>query len=101
MRLALDALHAGEESAATLMIANISRQSPFADWKFFIRGLAAYYRDDPETMRGNWDRLGRDLHTEVDPDLCVALGAAVQGALINRHRLGLTKFRGRTRSSEL
>ena len=28
-------------------------------------------------------RLGRELHTEVDPDLCVALGAAVQGGLIN------------------
>jgi molecular chaperone DnaK len=28
-------------------------------------------------------RLGRELHTEVDPDLCVAMGAAVQGGLIN------------------
>jgi molecular chaperone DnaK len=28
-------------------------------------------------------RLGRELHTEVDPDLCVALGAAIQGGLIN------------------
>ncbi len=28
-------------------------------------------------------RLGRELHTEVDPDLCVAMGAAIQGGLIN------------------
>ncbi len=28
-------------------------------------------------------RVGRELHTEVDPDLCVAMGAAVQGGLIN------------------
>ena len=28
-------------------------------------------------------RLERELHTEVDPDLCVAMGAAVQGGLIN------------------
>lgn len=28
------------------------------------------------------DRLGLPLRTDVDPDLCVALGAAVQGALI-------------------
>ena len=28
-------------------------------------------------------RLGRELHTEVDPDLCVALGAAIQGGLIS------------------
>ena len=27
-------------------------------------------------------RLGLPLHTDVDPDLCVAMGAAVQGALI-------------------
>jgi len=28
------------------------------------------------------DRLGRPVHSEVEPDLAVALGAAVQGALI-------------------
>ena len=28
------------------------------------------------------DRLGRPLHAEIEPDLAVALGAAVQGALI-------------------
>mgnify|MGYP002631631277 CR=1 FL=1 len=31
------------------------------------------------------DRLGLPLHTDVDPDLCVALGASVQGALIAGH----------------
>ena len=29
------------------------------------------------------DRLGLPLHTEVDPDLCVAMGAAMQGAIIS------------------
>ncbi len=33
-------------------------------------------------------RLGRELHTEVDPDLCVAMGAAVQGGLINGFDVG-------------
>jgi molecular chaperone DnaK len=28
------------------------------------------------------ERLGQEAHSEVDPDLCVALGAAVQGAMI-------------------
>src|SRR6202041_2586918 len=28
------------------------------------------------------ERLGRPVHTEIEPDLAVALGAAVQGALI-------------------
>jgi molecular chaperone DnaK len=31
------------------------------------------------------DRLGLPLHTDVDPDLCVAAGAAVQAALIAGH----------------
>lgn len=28
------------------------------------------------------ERLGQEAHAEVDPDLCVALGAAIQGAMI-------------------
>lgn len=28
------------------------------------------------------DRLGQPVHAEVDPDLCVAMGAAIQGGLI-------------------
>ena len=28
------------------------------------------------------EQMDRSLHTEVDPDLCVAMGAAIQGALI-------------------
>jgi molecular chaperone DnaK len=28
------------------------------------------------------DRLGQPAHSEVDPDLCVAMGAAIQGAII-------------------
>jgi molecular chaperone DnaK len=28
------------------------------------------------------ERLGQEAHAEVDPDLCVAMGAAVQGAMI-------------------
>ena len=53
----LDALCAGDEAAATAALADVPRNSPFADWRYFVRGLAAYYRHDDEQMRANWDRL--------------------------------------------
>ena len=28
------------------------------------------------------EQLGQPIHAEVDPDLCVAMGAAIQGGLI-------------------
>jgi len=34
------------------------------------------------------DRLGRPVHAEIEPDLAVALGAAVQGALIAGQEVG-------------
>lgn len=34
------------------------------------------------------DRLGRPAHREINPDLCVALGAAVQGAIIGGSDVG-------------
>ena len=36
---------------------DIARASPLADWKYFVRGLAAYYRQDAAEMQANWDRL--------------------------------------------
>ena len=60
VRAALDALAAGDENAAMAALGDVSRNSPFADWKFFVRGLAAYYRRDDEAMRANWDRLAAD-----------------------------------------
>lgn len=34
------------------------------------------------------DQLGKPIHTEVDPDLCVSMGAAIQGGLIAGQDLG-------------
>ncbi len=60
IRAALEAVERGDESAALECLQDIPRQSPFADWKFFVRGLMAYYRRDMESMKGNWDRLDTD-----------------------------------------
>jgi tetratricopeptide (TPR) repeat protein len=57
-RSALAALgDGGDESAALAGLRDVPRSSPFGDWKVFARGLAAYYRRDPDAMRANWDRL--------------------------------------------
>jgi len=57
VQAALRALDAGDESDAVARLKNVGRSSPFADWKYFVRGLAAYYREDASEMRANWDRL--------------------------------------------
>ncbi len=58
VRSCLEALEDGrpdEEALAPLR--DIPRHSPFADWKLFARGLAAYHRGDLDEMRANWGRL--------------------------------------------
>jgi hypothetical protein len=57
VRAALDALYVGDEAAALATLNDVSRNSPFADWKLFVRGLAAYYRHDVGAMSANWGRL--------------------------------------------
>ena len=57
IRRALAALETGDEAEAMAALKDIARASPFADWKYFVRGLAAYYRQDAAEMQANWDRL--------------------------------------------
>jgi len=57
IRGALESLQAGDEKAAREQLQAISRRSPLADWKLFVRGLDAYYRHDADAMRANWNRL--------------------------------------------
>jgi len=57
VRRALAALEAGDDAQATAALKDIPRGSPFADWKYLVRGLAAYYREDAAGMAANWERL--------------------------------------------
>ncbi len=36
---------------------DVSRRSPLADWRLFVRGLAAYYQGAIESAQHNWSRL--------------------------------------------
>ena len=57
IRSALSALDADDRSRLVGSLKDIARNSPFADWKYFVRGLTAYYRQDLAETRANWDRL--------------------------------------------
>ena len=57
IRSALEAVERGNELAALAQLKGLPRQSPLADWKFFVRGLIAYYRRDESDMLANWNRL--------------------------------------------
>ena len=68
IRAALEAVHREDETVALGHLKNIPRQSLFADWKYFVRGLIAYYRREKTDLAANWDRL--------DPDRAAARIAA-------------------------
>lgn len=57
VREAFDALERGDEAQAIELLKEVPRNSPFADWKLFVRGLAAYFRCHRDEMAANWDRL--------------------------------------------
>ncbi len=57
VRAALESLYRGDEAAALDQLKEMPRSSPFADWRFFIRGLAAYYRGEASEVQTHWDRL--------------------------------------------
>ena len=57
VREALRDVERGEDAAAVERLAAIGRKSPFADWRLFVRGLAAHYADEVERVEANWSRL--------------------------------------------
>ncbi|MHB1558424.1 MAG: hypothetical protein ACYC61_13275 [Isosphaeraceae bacterium] len=57
VRQALEKLQAGDEAAAMERLRGLPRSSPLAEWKLFVRGLAAFERGDEAESRTNWDRL--------------------------------------------
>lgn len=57
VRQAWEFVTAGSETEGLELLQDIPRLSPFADWRLFIRGLAAFYRNDAESQTANWGRL--------------------------------------------
>jgi tetratricopeptide (TPR) repeat protein len=63
VRSVLESLTKATADAATAALdglRDVSRNSPFADWRLFARGLVAFRRRDDVEARANWDRLDPD-----------------------------------------
>ncbi|HEX3448980.1 MAG TPA: hypothetical protein VHS97_12040 [Isosphaeraceae bacterium] len=57
IRESLTRLQARDEAGALLLLRDLARSSVLSEWKFFVRGLAAYYRGHTVEIKANWDRL--------------------------------------------
>ena len=76
VRQALEKLQAGDEAGAMGMLRDLARSSPLSEWKFFVRGLAAFYRGDEAETRANWDRLDPKRTAGRDRRAAAAAGRA-------------------------
>ena len=47
----------GQDAAARQTLAAVGIKSPFLEWKLLLRGFQAYYANDDERARENWQRL--------------------------------------------
>jgi len=57
VRRAIEKLEGGDESGALEVLRELPRRSLLSEWKYFIRGLAAFHRRDTEVSEANWGRL--------------------------------------------
>jgi tetratricopeptide (TPR) repeat protein len=57
VRQSLEKLQAKDEAGALGLLRDLARSSPLSEWKFFVRGVAAFYRGDAAEAQANWDRL--------------------------------------------
>ena len=57
VRGALAALESGNDAQAMESLQTIPRGSHLADWRLFVRGLAAFRRNDLEQAGASWSRL--------------------------------------------
>ncbi len=54
---AMEAVESGDDHGALESLRGIPRRSLAADWRYFVRGLIAWYGGDGDTVVANWNRL--------------------------------------------
>jgi len=57
VRQAIERLERGDEAGAFEVLRDLPRSSLLSEWKYFVRGLAAFHRSDTEVREANWGRL--------------------------------------------
>jgi len=83
-------IEAGQDNEARETLQGIGLQSPFLEWRVFLRGLSAYYQGDRARALDNWQRLDPErlpakltapFRYEIDPVFRQAQMPATQAAL--------------------
>ncbi len=81
---------AGRDEQAKAALQGVGLQSPFLEWKVFLRGLIAYHQNDDQRARENWQRLDPNrvparlaapLRYLIDPPFRTAQPPAAQALL--------------------
>jgi tetratricopeptide (TPR) repeat protein len=57
VRQAIESLETGDEPGALTVLRDLPRSSLLSEWKYFVRGLAAFHRHDTANIGANWGRL--------------------------------------------
>ena len=79
-----------QDEAARQTLAAVGLKSPFLEWKILLRGLQAYYANDDERARENWQRLDPErppariaapFRAAIDPAYQQAQSPAMQAKL--------------------
>lgn len=80
----------GRDEDAKAALQGIGLQSPFLEWKVFLRGLLAYYSNDDQRAIENWQRLdprrlpsrvAAPMRVSIDPAFAKEQAPAVQQKL--------------------
>jgi tetratricopeptide (TPR) repeat protein len=91
IRSALAALDEEQQERAIELLKDIPRNSPWADWRYFVRGLAAFRRGDREQAFANWERLDPQRAAQRIATALMALPAdrvpGVAPGVVDRHDL--------------
>ena len=83
-------IEAGQDDEAREILQGIGLQSPFLEWRVFLRGLSAYYQGDRARALDNWQRLDPErlpakltaaFRFQIDPVFRQAQLPATQAAL--------------------
>ena len=82
---ALEDIARGDDAAAVQRLAAIPRSSPYAQWRWFVRGLVAFEAGDRQAADANWSKLDAARRPyRIAAALRLADGAAEPAIVENR-----------------
>jgi len=102
VRKAFALLEAGQDDGARAALQGIGLNSPFLEWKLFLRGLLAYYQQDDARALENWQRLdGQRLPARLAGPFRFLIDAAFRRAQPSQTQNQLQKVADQLQGSPL